>query len=95
VQILEWGDGKLANSSETLTVSAPGDENVDGTRSWVLADWVAYSDGSHPDDFTTGVDPWPTEADGRGYSLHRIGLETDGNDPANWRAAPPSPGVAE
>jgi hypothetical protein len=95
VQVLEWGDGKLANSGETLVLSAPGDENMDGTRSWILADSAAYSDGSHPEDFTTGIDPWPAEADGRGSSLHRIAPETDGNDPAAWRAAPPSPGVAK
>ncbi len=95
VQVLEWGDGKLANSGETLVLSAPGDENMDGTRSWILADSAAYSDGSHPEGFVFGVDPWPPEADGRGSSLHRIAPETDGDDPAAWRAAPPSPGVAK
>ena len=95
VQVLEWGDGKLANSGETLVLSAPGDENVDGTRAWILADSVTYSDGSHPTDFATGVDPWPLEADGRGSSLQRIVLGTGGRDPAAWRAAPPSPGVVQ
>jgi hypothetical protein len=65
------------------------------TRSWILADSVTYSDGSHPEGFTSGVDPWPPEADGRGFSLHRIAPESGGDDPAAWRAAPPSPGVAK
>jgi hypothetical protein len=73
------------------------------TRSWILADSVTYSDGSHPEGFTSGPDaqrpsgprPWPPEADGRGFSLHRIAPESGGDDPAAWRAAPPSPGVAK
>jgi hypothetical protein len=95
VQILEWGNGKLANSGETLRIECPGDEDVAGVRLWALADSVTYNDGSHPESFATGVDPWPTAADGRGMALHRIDPRTDGSNPANWRAAPPSPGVAE
>jgi hypothetical protein len=95
VRVIAWGNGKLANSGGTLTLCAPGDENVDNTRSWILADSVTYSDGSHPEGFTSGVDPWPPEADGRGFSLHRIAPESGGDDPAAWRAAPPSPGVAK
>jgi hypothetical protein len=94
VQVIAWGNGKLANSSETLMLRAPGNENVNSTRSWILADSVTYSDGSHPEGFTSGIDPWPPEADGRGFSLHRITPLVDGDDPAAWRAAPPSPGVA-
>ena len=88
VQILEWGKGRLSNSGDTIQISSPGDENFDGTRSWIPADRVTYSDGSHPENFATGVDPWPTEADGKGMALSRIDPEADGNDPANWQAGP-------
>jgi hypothetical protein len=95
VQILEWGNGRLANSGDTIQVSSPGDEGFDGKRLWVAADHVTYSDGSHPETSAAGVDPWPPQADGKGMALSRIDAEADGNDPANWRAAVPSPGVAE
>ncbi len=94
-QIVEWGGGKLANSVETLELLCPSDGNLDGTRNWIVADAVTYSDGSHPENFVTGVDSWPTEADGYGLSLSRIDLASDGSDPANWRASLPSPGVVE
>ncbi len=93
--IVEWGDGKLANSVETLEVLCPSDENLDGTRTWIIADTVTYSDGSHPENFATGVDPWPTETDGYGLALHRIDLAADGDNAANWKASAPSPGVVE
>ncbi|MGE5294331.1 MAG: CotH kinase family protein [Solirubrobacterales bacterium] len=95
VQILEWGDGKLSNSGETLELYCPSDVTVDGLQSWIVADSIVYSDGSHPEDFTTGVDPWPTDADGEGKALSRTNLAGDGTDSANWEAASPSPGVAE
>lgn len=95
VQILEWGNGKLANSGETLELYCPSDVTVDGLQSWIIADSITYSDGSHPENFTTGVDPWPTKADGGGMALVRIDPAASGTDPASWKAAPPSPGVAE
>ena len=33
------------------------------------------------------VTPWPTEADGSGYSLVPVDLDGDLNDPFNWRAS--------
>ncbi len=92
VQILEWADGRLANSQEKIQLSKPGDEDADGTRSWVRVDRVVYSDGSHDEDFTSGIDPWPASADGQGLSLNRINPHAYGNDPINWQAAVPSPG---
>jgi len=40
------------------------------------------------------VPAWPAAADGPGASLHRLHSDAlhSGNDPANWIAAPPSPG---
>ena len=95
VQVFEWGGGKLANGGDTIRISSPGDQNLNGTRSWTPVDTVTYSDGSHPEDFATGVDLWPTEPDGHGLALGRIDPEADGSDPINWEAVLPSPGAAE
>ncbi len=100
VRVLQWGGGKLANGSETVQLSKPGDRVADSddadegdeTPAWVPVDRIAYSDGSHPDEFATGIDPWPVEADGQGASLTRLDPTAYGNDPANWQAAPATPG---
>ncbi|MHC4799546.1 MAG: lamin tail domain-containing protein, partial [Planctomycetota bacterium] len=93
VQIFEWVDGKLDNAGEKVQLSKPGDVDLQSRRQWIRVDRVVYSDGSHSDDFAGGIDPWPIEADGQGLSLSRIVLEAYSNDPANWQAAAPSPGV--
>jgi hypothetical protein len=91
VKVLAWGLGNLADDGEKIQLSKPGDEDADG-RAWIRVDRVVYSDGSHPQDFAAGADPWPVGADGQGQSLSRIDAQTYGNDPANWQAAAPSPG---
>ncbi len=65
-----------------------------GTRYWIEVDRLDYSDGRHPRDFPKKVDPWPTAADGSGPGLERLVPRNYGNDPANWQAAPPTPGSA-
>ncbi len=92
-QVFEWLEGKLANGSEKIQLSAPGETDEDGTRHWIRIDRVVYSDGFHPEDFETGVDPWPQAADGFGGSLTRIDPAAYGNDPVNWQAAAPTPGL--
>ncbi len=57
---------------------------VEGVRYYIRIDRVNYSDGSHPE----GEDPWPTEPDGTGQSLHRVVPDNYGNDVANWIAVP-------
>src|SRR6185369_5115275 len=53
---------------------------------------------NHPLGFTVfsvaydDVPPWPTAADGTGFSLQRTNTRTNANDPANWTAAVPTPG---
>jgi len=94
LQIVAWGGGRLSNGGDKIQLSKPGDEEADGMRHWIRVDRVVYSDGSHAEDFPTGVDPWPVEADGQGQALSRIAPTAYGNDPANWQAASPSPGRA-
>jgi hypothetical protein len=66
----------------------------EGVRQWIRVDRIVYSDGSHDDDFSSGVDPWPVEADGGGMSLSRLEPAEYGNDVINWQSAEPSPGRA-
>jgi hypothetical protein len=94
VKVFAWGDGSLANGSAKVQLSRPGGQDMDGTRHWIPEDRVNYSDDQHPDEFPGGIDPWPVKADGQGSSLVRINPTTYGNDPANWKAATPSPGSA-
>ena len=86
-------DGKLSNSGERLELSMPGDIDEFGSRHYIRADRVDYSDGSHPADCPGGVDLWPTGPDGGGASLSRVFAELYSNDPNNWAASsPPTPG---
>ena len=49
---------------------------------------VSNANGSVLISFTYDDDPpWPIETDGLGYSLVRVDLEGDPNDPASWRAS--------
>jgi hypothetical protein len=93
VQVFEWPAGKLDNGGEKIQISMPGDVDLQGRRQWIRIDRVNYSDGSHPDDTPGATDPWPLEADGAGYSLSRINEVEYGNDPVNWQAVIPSPGL--
>jgi hypothetical protein len=94
VQVLDDYDGWLNDGGEKLEISMPGDIDEFGTRYYIRIDRVTYSDGSHPEDCPGGIDLWPTEADGLGKSLSRKVPAEYGNDVANWKAATPSPGVA-
>jgi hypothetical protein len=93
VQVFEWPAGKLDNAGEKIQLSMPGDVDLQGRRYWIRVDRVTYSDGSHSDDTPEATDPWPAQPDGAGYSLSRINPSEYGNDPANWQAATPSPGL--
>ena len=86
-------DGRLNNAGERLEISMPGDVD-EGVRQYIRIDRVNYSDGSHPEDCPGGVDHWPTEADGGGESLARKVPADYGNDPDNWQAASPTPGLS-
>jgi hypothetical protein len=58
------------------------DPDAPGTPFWSVIDEVVYSDQT----------PWPL-ADGNDLSLHRITSSKAGNDPENWAARAPTPGL--
>lgn len=78
--------GALNNAGETIELWRPdapqtGDEA--GFVPQLLVERVTYSD----------LAPWPTNADGFGYSLQRVVAANYANDPANWAAALPNLGT--
>ena len=93
VQIFQWESGRLDNAGEKIEISMPGDIDGSGIRQYIRIDRINYSDGAHPEDFNGITDPWPADADGTGKSLEKINLNLYGNDPNNWDANNPSPGI--
>lgn len=85
--------GRLANEGEQLELGKPGDVNNLGERQYIRVERVTYSDGSHPGQDPAEPDLWPAEADGGGKSLGRINPALYGNDPDNWQAITPGPGL--
>jgi hypothetical protein len=85
-------EGKLQNGGERVQIGMPGDIDKFGRQYYIRIDRVSYSDGSHHDDAPSGIDLWPSEADGLGKSLTRVTPSLYGNDPNNWSAVEPSPG---
>ncbi|HXJ55797.1 MAG TPA: lamin tail domain-containing protein [Verrucomicrobiae bacterium] len=81
VTILGPYSGQLQDSGERLELTRPGLPGTNGIPS-ITVDEVRYNDRA----------PWPVLADGFGPSLQRPNPGAYGNDPANWRAAAPSPG---
>jgi hypothetical protein len=86
-------NGKLANEGEQLELGKPGDVDEFGVRQYIRVERINYSDGSHPGSDPVEPDLWPTAADGMGSSLGRINSTLYGNDPANWEAIAPTPGI--
>ena len=88
VPILGPYRGLLNNAGENVELYKPDPPQLPpnpdaGFVPYILVDRVNYSDES----------PWPVEADGAGPSLQRIDVAAYGNDPVNWAAAPPTPGL--
>lgn len=84
VQIVTY-KGKLSNRGETIAVKEPySKETVDGITKYfyIWHDATLYSDG------------WDglTEADGYGYSLHRVDVTTMGYEAKAWKVDVPTPG---
>ncbi|HET7624351.1 MAG TPA: lamin tail domain-containing protein, partial [Verrucomicrobiae bacterium] len=75
--------GKLSDGGEAIELQAPDNPNDDGSVPYVTMDAVDYNNKS----------PWSAAANGGGLSLQRISPAAFGNEPLNWKAAPPTPGA--
>ncbi|MBI1839921.1 MAG: lamin tail domain-containing protein, partial [Verrucomicrobia bacterium] len=79
--------GELGNTNGSVQLFRPDIPQFcfDPDYGWVppiQVDHVEYAN----------TDPWPSAANGGGYSLQRKDLGEFGNDPLNWFAATPTPG---
>jgi len=83
VPVLGPFPGTLQDSGERCVLQRP-DILATNEVIYIDVDAVRYNDRA----------PWPAAADGSGSSLHRLGLNGYGNEPAHWLAAAPSPGSA-
>jgi hypothetical protein len=73
--------GRLQDGGELLELQKP---YASGTNNYfVTVDSARYDNKA----------PWPPAADGGGFSLQRKRPAALGSDPANWEAAPPTPGA--
>jgi hypothetical protein len=84
VQIIGAYGGKLANDSERVALEKPLPGTSATNLSWVIVDELIYADKT----------PFELAADGFGPALHRQDMLAHASDPANWRAAAPTPGGA-
>jgi len=89
VPVLGPWTGRLSNEQDRIELVRPGVVPVppDPDAGWVpqvLVDAVRYRASA----------PWPALPAAAGYSLQRIAPTAYGNDPAHWRAAPPTAGRA-
>jgi hypothetical protein len=80
--------GNLGNSGEIIGLYKPDAPQAAphpdaGFVPYILVENVAYSN----------VAPWPSGAGGTGMSLQRRGLGGYGNEPLNWIACTPNPGI--
>ena len=73
--------GNLQDSGERLELQQPDTTGTNGVG-FIDIDVVRYNDRA----------PWSPAADGSGPSLQRRLPSLYGNDPANWKAAAPTPG---
>lgn len=82
--------GALDNASESVELYRPDTPQQPpaadaGFLPYVIVDRVSYTDTA----------PWPGGAvDGGGLSLQRLAVNLYGNEPLNWVAASPTPGMA-
>jgi hypothetical protein len=73
----------FANTLALLKAWKPYDEDDLQILPFIVVETMAF----------TSTAPWPPEASGTGSALHRRDPSAYANDPVNWEAAPPSPGI--
>ncbi|MGB9601169.1 MAG: lamin tail domain-containing protein, partial [Limisphaerales bacterium] len=83
-------NGKLANDNENVELYKPLSPALVTNSQGVVEQIVPYALVERVHYYDSGA--WPVEADGNGYSLHRVSYTGYANDPTNWVAAPPTPG---
>lgn len=74
--------GSLQDNGERIELLAPDAPTTNGTPFYAV-DTIRYNDRL----------PWSPAADGAGASLQRLAANAYGNEPTNWTAAVPSPGL--
>lgn len=74
--------GRLDNAGESIELKRPAEPQLDGTAPHLMVEKVSYRPNP----------PWPGVA--VGVSLQRAELLSYANEPRNWYAAEPTPGVA-
>jgi hypothetical protein len=82
--------GKLANDAGSVELFKPDPPQLPpapdvGFVPYVLVERVRYTDRA----------PWPTAADGGSASLQRLRATQFGDDPVNWMASAPTPGLTD
>ena len=75
--------GHLDNAGESIELKKPGAPTAGGVP-YVMVEVVHYRVSAL----------WPVGADGEGASLQRIVAAAYGNEPTNWCASAPTPGMA-
>jgi hypothetical protein len=82
-------DGKLDNSQDSVELVRPDLPVPPGTPDAGLVSYILVDKVNYQDTF-----PWPTGLpDGLGAAIGRINTSAYGDDPANWRTAPKTPGA--
>ena len=88
VKILTY-KGKLSNRGETVAVKEPFTKEEDTTTPGVYKYFYVWHDATLYSDNWDGLG----EADGYGYSLHRVDTSTMGYEAKAWKVDVPTPGV--
>ena len=87
VQILTY-KGKLSNRGETIAVKEPFASEKDAKDPSITKYFYVWHDATLYSDNWEGL----AEADGFGYSLHRVDVTTMGYEAKAWKGDVPSPG---
>jgi len=87
--IIQTYSGKLSNRSETIAVKEPYSREEDSTDPTKTNYFYTWHDATLYSDSWSGLE----EADGYGFSLHRVDSSTMGYEASAWTAAAPTPGV--